>query len=84
MAAGLKTLPGTAAEILDDEVRAVLCADKVNTEEWLDAHRTGLGALPEKVLDDGSPAAVAPLAWTAAVTVLTTRSLDRALPIPPV
>jgi GH15 family glucan-1,4-alpha-glucosidase len=52
--------------------------------EWLDAHRTGLGALPEKVLDDGSPAAVAPLAWTAAVTVLTTRSLDRALPIPPV
>jgi FO synthase len=39
MAAGLKTLPGTAAEILDDEVRAVLCADKVNTEEWLDAHR---------------------------------------------
>jgi FO synthase len=40
MAAGLKTLPGTAAEILDDEIRAVLCADKVNTEEWLDAHRT--------------------------------------------
>jgi 7,8-didemethyl-8-hydroxy-5-deazariboflavin synthase CofH subunit len=40
MAAGLKTLPGTAAEILDDEVRRVLCADKVNTEEWLDAHRT--------------------------------------------
>jgi FO synthase len=43
MAAGLKTLPGTAAEILDDEVRAVLCADKVNTEEWLDAHRTAHG-----------------------------------------
>ncbi len=38
--AGLKTLPGTAAEILDDEVRAVLCPDKVNTEEWLHAHRT--------------------------------------------
>jgi FO synthase len=38
-AAGLKTLPGTAAEILDDEVRAVLCPDKVNTEEWLEAHR---------------------------------------------
>jgi len=36
---GLATLPGTAAEILDDEVRAVLCADKVNTQEWLDAHR---------------------------------------------
>jgi FO synthase len=38
--AGLKTLPGTAAEILDDEVRAVLCPDKIDTEEWLDAHRT--------------------------------------------
>ncbi len=38
--AGLATLPGTAAEILDDEVRAVICPDKVNTEEWLFAHRT--------------------------------------------
>ena len=38
--AGLKTLPGTAAEILDDEVRRVLCPDKVSTEEWLEAHRT--------------------------------------------
>jgi len=37
--AGLATLPGTAAEILDDEVRAVLCPDKINTEEWLEAHR---------------------------------------------
>jgi FO synthase len=38
--AGLATLPGTAAEILDDEVRAVICPDKIDTEEWLDAHRT--------------------------------------------
>jgi FO synthase len=38
--AGLKTLPGTAAEILDDPVRAILCPDKINTEEWLFAHRT--------------------------------------------
>ncbi len=37
--AGLKTLPGTAAEILDDEVRAVLCPDKISTEQWLEAHR---------------------------------------------
>jgi FO synthase len=43
MDAGLKTLPGTAAEILDDEVRAVLCADKIDTEEWLEAHRTAHG-----------------------------------------
>src|SRR3954471_22146754 len=40
MDAGLRTLPGTAAEILDDDVRAILCPDKVNTEEWLEAHRT--------------------------------------------
>jgi 7,8-didemethyl-8-hydroxy-5-deazariboflavin synthase CofH subunit/7,8-didemethyl-8-hydroxy-5-deazariboflavin synthase CofG subunit len=38
--AGLATLPGTAAEILDDEVRAVLCPDKVDTEQWLEVHRT--------------------------------------------
>jgi len=40
MDAGLRTLPGTAAEILDDDVRRELCADKVTTDEWLDAHRT--------------------------------------------
>jgi FO synthase len=40
MAAGLKTLPGTAAEILDDSVREVLCPDKIRTDEWLEAHRT--------------------------------------------
>ncbi len=37
--AGLATLPGTAAEILDDEVRALLCPDKITTDEWLEAHR---------------------------------------------
>lgn len=37
--AGLATLPGTAAEILDDEVRAIICPDKVSTEEWLETHR---------------------------------------------
>ena len=45
-AAGLDTLPGTAAEILDDEVRSLICPDKLNTEEWLsvmrDAHEVGL------------------------------------------
>ncbi|WP_156439651.1 5-amino-6-(D-ribitylamino)uracil--L-tyrosine 4-hydroxyphenyl transferase CofH [Bradyrhizobium valentinum] len=44
--AGLGTLPGTAAEILDDEVRAILCPDKINTAQWLQimgaAHRAGL------------------------------------------
>ena len=33
--AGLGTLPGTAAEILDDEVRAVICPDKITTAQWL-------------------------------------------------
>ncbi|MBC2637895.1 MULTISPECIES: 5-amino-6-(D-ribitylamino)uracil--L-tyrosine 4-hydroxyphenyl transferase CofH [unclassified Rhodococcus (in: high G+C Gram-positive bacteria)] len=37
--AGLKSLPGTAAEILDDDVRAILCPDKIDTEEWLECHR---------------------------------------------
>ena len=41
--AGLRTLPGTAAEILDDEVRAVLCPDKINTEQWLEVHRVAHG-----------------------------------------
>jgi FO synthase len=41
--AGLKTLPGTAAEILDDDVRAVLCPDKIDTEQWLEAHRIAHG-----------------------------------------
>lgn len=44
--AGLNSLPGTAAEILDDEVRRVICPDKVTTEEWLTvmqvAHELGL------------------------------------------
>jgi FO synthase len=43
MAAGLRSLPGTAAEILDDEVRATLCPDKINTEQWLEAHRIAHG-----------------------------------------
>ena len=47
-AAGLGSLPGTAAEVLDDEVRRVICPDKVTTAEWLEvmesAHRVGLGS----------------------------------------
>jgi FO synthase len=44
--AGLGTLPGTAAEILDDEVRAIICPDKIDTRGWSDvmraAHAIGL------------------------------------------
>ncbi len=39
-ACGVKSLPGTAAEILDDEVRAVICPDKLTTAEWLEVHET--------------------------------------------
>ena len=46
--AGLGTLPGTAAEILDDDVRAHLCPDKIRTSEWAEvmitAHEMGLRA----------------------------------------
>ncbi len=44
--AGLGSLPGTAAEILDDEVRATLCPDKIDTAQWLavarEAHGLGI------------------------------------------
>ena len=44
--AGLGSLPGTAAEILHDDVRQILCADKINTRQWLEvmetAHAVGL------------------------------------------
>ena len=46
--AGLGTLPGTAAEILDDSIRAHLCPDKITTAEWAEvmitAHDVGLRA----------------------------------------
>lgn len=46
--AGLGSLPGTAAEILDDDVRAEICQDKIDTAGWLDvmraAHAVGLAS----------------------------------------
>lgn len=45
-AEGLGSLPGTAAEILDDDVRAIICPDKLTADQWLDvvetAHAVGL------------------------------------------
>lgn len=44
--AGVGSLPGTAAEVLDDHVRRVLCPEKINTETWLEivstAHQLGV------------------------------------------
>lgn len=42
-AMGLATLPGTAAEILDDEIRDILCPDKISTQEWLTVMETAHG-----------------------------------------
>lgn len=43
---GLGSLPGTAAEVLHDEVRKMICPDKLTTAEWLDvietAHKAGI------------------------------------------
>ena len=43
---GLGSMPGTAAEILDDTVRKVICPEKINTATWLEivsiAHRLGV------------------------------------------
>ncbi|MDQ3508228.1 MAG: glycoside hydrolase family 15 [Actinomycetota bacterium] len=50
---------------------------------WLAAHRTGLGAFPEKVDGGGAPQAAAPLAWTEAMVVLSLAAEEKPLPIPP-
>ncbi|MGH9082027.1 MAG: 5-amino-6-(D-ribitylamino)uracil--L-tyrosine 4-hydroxyphenyl transferase CofH [Acidimicrobiales bacterium] len=73
--AGLKTLPGTAAEILDDEVRAVLCPDKIDTDQWLEAHRTAhaVGLRSNVTIMFGS--IEHPVSW--ARHLVRTRSLQR-------
>jgi len=74
-AAGLRSLPGTAAEILDDEIRAILCPDKVDTEQWLDAHRAAhsIGLASNITIMFGS--VEQPKHW--ARHILRTRSLQR-------
>jgi GH15 family glucan-1,4-alpha-glucosidase len=47
-----------------------------NILHWVASHRTAAGSLPEKVLHDGSPAAVAPLGWTASLVILTIAALQ--------
>ena len=75
MDAGLRSLPGTAAEILDDEVRSVLCPDKISTEEWLEAHRTahGVGLRSNVTIMFGS--VERPVHW--ARHIIRTRDLQR-------
>ncbi|NDJ15825.1 7,8-didemethyl-8-hydroxy-5-deazariboflavin synthase subunit CofH [Myxacorys almedinensis] len=38
--AGVDSMPGTAAEVLDDEVRRILCPEKLDTKSWLDVVQT--------------------------------------------
>jgi FO synthase len=74
MDAGLRSLPGTAAEILDDPVRRILCPDKITTDEWLDAHRTahGVGLRSNVTIMFG--AVESPVSW--ARHLLRTRALQ--------
>jgi GH15 family glucan-1,4-alpha-glucosidase len=51
---------------------------------WLAAHRTSLGAFPEKVDAAGEPGSAAPLGWTEAVVVLALAAEEEPLPVPPV
>jgi GH15 family glucan-1,4-alpha-glucosidase len=73
---GISWTPETALFALT----AAATGDRAGAEQalnWLDRHRTGHGALPEKVLSNGDPAGPAPLAWTAALVVLTVDALER-------
>ena len=73
--AGLGTLPGTAAEILDDRIRAHLCPDKITTAEWAHvmvvAHEIGLRSTATMMFGhiDG------PVSWANHIEVL--RSIQR-------
>ena len=69
--AGLGTLPGTAAEILDDEVRAVICPDKINTAQWVAVVARGTCAGAAHHLHDHvRPCRNGPLTWARHLLVL--------------
>jgi FO synthase len=75
MDAGLRSLPGTAAEILDDPVRAVLCPDKINTEEWLECHRVAHGVGLRSNITIMFGAVEQPVSW--ARHIVRTRALQK-------
>ena len=56
---------------------AGLAAEADELLDWLVDRRTGVGALPEKVAADGSPAGPAPLAWTCSLLLLALCESDR-------
>jgi FO synthase len=75
--AGLSTLPGTAAEVLDDEIRAIICPDKINTHQWCEVHRTAhsLGLRSNATIMFGT--VETPRNWARHLVVV--RELDREL-----
>ncbi|MGL5912402.1 MAG: 5-amino-6-(D-ribitylamino)uracil--L-tyrosine 4-hydroxyphenyl transferase CofH, partial [Phycicoccus sp.] len=73
--AGLSSLPGTAAEILDDEIRAVLCPDKIDTAQWLDTHEQAHAAGLRSNITIMFGAVEQPVHW--ARHLLRTRDLQR-------
>jgi len=78
---GVAWTPQTALFALSAAARG----DRATAEsllDWLDAHRTAAGAIPEKVNRDLHPAGEAPLGWTSALVVLTAAALDKPLPVP--
>lgn len=73
---GISWTPETALYAMT----AAASGDREGAERWLtwiDEHRTMSGAIPEKVLADGSPAAVAPLAWSAANILIALDDLEK-------
>ena len=75
MDAGLRSLPGTAAEILSDDIREILCNDKVTTDEWIECHRIAhrVGLRSNITIMFGS--VEQPVHW--AKHILVTRDLQR-------
>jgi FO synthase len=73
--AGLKTLPGTAAEILDDDIRLILCPDKIKTDQWLEVHRTAHSVGLRSNITIMFGAVESPKSW--ATHLLRTRALQK-------
>ena len=73
--AGLASLPGTAAEILDDDIRAIICSDKINTEEWLECHRVAHNAGLRSNITIMFGSVEHPLSW--AKHIVRTRDLQK-------
>ena len=79
---GVSWTPETAllawsAAALGADGEAGLAAEADELLDWLVDRRTGVGALPEKVAADGSPAGPAPLAWTCSLLLLALCESDR-------